>query len=223
MIVRASGGVTLVGGAPSGGADLNTALELAPILVAADGGADHCLAAGLVPEAVIGDLDSLSPAAAAAFAGRLHRVTEQETTDFDKALRHVAAPVTIAVGFSGGRFDHELAVLNTLLRRPGHPCVVLGAESLTFLCPPRVALDLPAGMALSLFPMGPAPLSSTGLLWPTDGLDFRPEGRIGTSNRVAGGAPVRMEAGAPFMLVILPRGALGPAVAALAGAERWAV
>lgn len=221
VIVDASEGVTLIGGAPGAGAELAAALALAPVLVAADGGADHCHAAGLTPVAVIGDMDSISAPAAAAFAGRLHRVEEQETTDFDKALRHVRAPVVIAAGFSGGRFDHELAVLNTLLRRPGLPCIVLGRESLTFLCPPRIALDLPGGTALSLFPMGPAPLRSTGLVWPTEGLDFRPDGRIGTSNRVAGGASVVLRAERPAMLVILPRAALGPAAAALRRGERW--
>lgn len=220
LIVDAGAGITLVGGAPGGGRDLSAALAIAPVLVAADGGADHCHAAGLTPVAVIGDMDSLSAGAAAAFAGRLHPVTEQETTDFDKALRHVRAPVVIAAGFSGGRFDHELAVLNTLLRRPSLPCIVLGRDSLTFLCPPEVALDLPGGMALSLFPMAPVGMRSTGLVWPTDGLDFRPDGRIGTSNTVGAG-PVILAAERPAMLVILPRAALAAAAAAVTRAARW--
>lgn len=221
VIVDASDGITLIGGAPDGDRDLAAALTIAPVLVAADGGADHCLASGRTPVAVIGDMDSISDAAAAAYGDRLHKVDEQETTDFDKALRHVAAPVVIAAGFAGGRFDHELAVINTLLRRPDLPCIVLGRESLTFLCPPHIQLDLPPGMPLSLFPMAAAPLRSTGLVWPTDGLDFRPEGRIGTSNAVGDAGAVTLAAEAPAMLVILPRAALGAAAAAVRPAARW--
>ena len=85
------------------------------------GGRARALAAGIVPQAVIGDLDSISEAGRAAIPpGRLHRVAEQETTDFEKALRHIAAPFVLGVGFAGTRIDHLLAALTTLvrLRRP---------------------------------------------------------------------------------------------------------
>ncbi len=206
MIVHSTVPVTLVGGAKLRQRDLTIALKHAPILVAADGGAGAVLAAGLIPEAVIGDMDSLQPDAALAFADRLHRIAEQDTTDFDKALRHIAAPLVIAVGVTGGRFDHELAVMHTLVRRAGQRCIVLGAESLTFVCPPTIALTLPVGMVFSLFPMGSVRVASEGLRWPTAGLDFAPDSVIGTSNEVVG--PVVLDADRPAMLVILPRAAL---------------
>jgi thiamine pyrophosphokinase len=53
--------VTLIGGAPVPRADLDAALALAPVLAAADGGADAALANGLVPQAVWGDFDIASP------------------------------------------------------------------------------------------------------------------------------------------------------------------
>jgi thiamine pyrophosphokinase len=174
------------------------------------------LTAGLRPAAVIGDMDSLSAAAATAFADCLHPIAEQETTDFDKTLRHIAAPLVIAIGVTGGRFDHELAVMHTLVRRADRRCIVMGAESLTFVCPPDLALDLDPGMVLSLFPMGPVGVASDGLRWPTAGLAFAPDRLIGTSNEVTG--PVRLMADGPRMLVILPRRTLGMAVKALMSA-----
>lgn len=218
-LVRAAGPVTLVGGGRIGADDLALALSFAPDAVAVDGGAGHLLAAGLAPLAVIGDMDSLPAAAAAAFARLLCPIAEQDTTDFDKALRSTDAPLALAVGFSGGRFDHELAVLAALLRHADRPCIVIGAESLTFHCPPGLSLDLPGGSLLSLFPLVPVRLSSEGLRWPTGGIAFRPDGMIGTSNEVTG--PVRLTAEGPGMLVILPRAALGPAVAALTAGPRW--
>ena len=214
VIVRSAAGVTLVGGGPVSATMLALARAHAPRLVAADAGADRLLRLGAVPEAVIGDFDSVSAAARAAFADRLHPISEQETTDFDKALRSVAAPFTLGVGFAGARMDHGLAVLNTLARYPDRRCLILGAQDVTFLAPPDVTLDLARGTRLSLFPLGPVRGESRGLVWPIGGIDFAPGGAIGTSNRVADG-PVRLEFDAPRMLVILPRAALPRALAAL--------
>ena len=216
QVVRPSP-ITLVGGANLRRTDLTVALSLAPTLVAADGGADALLAAGAVPAAVIGDMDSLGAGARAAFADVLIEVAEQDSTDFDKALRHISAPLVLALGFSGGRLDHELAALHGLLRHPDRRCVVIGAESLTFLCPPEVSLDLGPGTVVSLFPMAPVAVCSEGLRWPTDGIAFAPDTRIGTSNAATGG-PVRLGADAPAMLVILPKALLPQVVAALAAA-----
>lgn len=220
VIVHSSDPVTLVGGADIRLSDLSNALTLAPGLVAADGGATHLLQAGLQPQAVIGDMDSITAPAAAAFAGVLHRVAEQETTDFDKALRHIAAPLVIALGVTGGRFDHELAALHVLLRHPDRRCVVLGTDSLTVLCPPELLLRLSAGTVVSLFPLGPVRCASTGLRWPTDGLDFGPASIIGTSNEATG--PVTLTPDAPAMLLILPAVALAETVRALLNAPaQW--
>jgi thiamine pyrophosphokinase len=50
--------------------------------------------------------------------------------------------------------------------------------------------------------MGPVQGDSEGLRWPLSGLDFAPDGMIGTSNEVSGAVRLRMQA--PKMLVILP-------------------
>ncbi|MEI4472560.1 thiamine pyrophosphokinase [Frigidibacter sp. MR17.24] len=214
-IVQSRDGITLLGAGAVGPEDLELALAHAPVLVAADGGAAAALAAGHLPEAVIGDLDSLPEAARAALGpGRLHRVPEQETTDFNKCLRLTAAPFHLAVGFLGRRFDHTLAAMTELVRAPG-PVLALGEEDVIFRAPPRLALDLPAGTRLSLYPMGPVSGASEGLRWPVDRIGFAPAGRIGTSNEVTG--PVRLALVGP-MLVIVPRAQLGAAVRALTAA-----
>ena len=220
MIVHSSVAVTLVGGGQLGTSDLSLSLTIAPRLVAADGGAAAALAAGLRPEAVFGDMDSLEPALVARLGGAVHRIDEQETTNFDKALRSISAPLVVAVGFTGGRMDHALAVLHTLILRPALPCIVLGDESLTFLCPPLLRLDLAPETLVSLFPMGAVRVASEGLVWPTAGLLLAPDSRIGTSNAATG--PVTLRPDAARLLVILPRGQLGPAAAALGTAGRWA-
>lgn len=216
MILRSPNPVTLIGASDASPQDVDECLTLAPTLVAADGGAATVLAQNRVPEAVIGDFDSLPPEMRATLpTDRLHPIAEQETTDFEKCLHAIDAPLILAIGFTGRRIDHELAVYNALTRHPDRPCIVLGASDLVFLAPLKLALDLEVGSRLSLFPMGPVTGRSEGLEWPIDGLNFAPNGRIGTSNRVTG--PVLLEFDAPAMLVVMPRAALGAAIAALAG------
>jgi thiamine pyrophosphokinase len=220
MIVHAQTPVTLVGGGHLGTDDLAIALSLAPVLVAADGGALSALAAGHDPVAVVGDMDSLPVAQQTRFGDRLHPIGEQETTDFDKALRSIAAPVVIAVGFTGGRMDHALAVLHSLVAHPDRPCIIVGSDDVTFLCPRQITLNLAPDDPLSLFPLRPGAVTSTGLVWPTDGLKFAVGERIGTSNRVAVG-PVTLQTEGPGHLVILPRARLAGVVHAVLAADHW--
>lgn len=218
-LVESPDPVTLVGGGALGTRDLAMACRRAPVIVAADSGADRVLAAGLMPSAVIGDFDSISPHARATIpADRLHLIAEQETTDFDKALRMIAAPFVLAVGFTGARIDHGLAVFNTLVSHPGRRCVVLGGQDVIFACPPAVelALRLVPGDRVSLFPMAPVQGRSDGLEWPIAGLEFTPSGRIGTSNRAVS-RDVRLAFDGPGMLVILPRNRLDAALRGLCG------
>jgi thiamine pyrophosphokinase len=220
-LFRSNGGVTLLGGGRLDPGDLAEALALAPRLIAADGGAAAALAAGLMPEAVYGDMDSLSDVARAQIApDRIHAIPEQSSTDFDKALRHVRAPFVLAAGFTGDRIDHELSVYHGLVARAEARCIVIGAQDIVMHAPPDLALDLPAGTRLSLFPMAAITGRSEGLEWPIAGLSFHPASRIGTSNRVTGGR-VRLAFEAPGMLIVLPRKHLTTVAQAVAGASVW--
>ena len=210
VIVQSTAGVTLAGGGGFSLKLLDIARAMAPKVVAADGGANRLLDLGCLAEAVIGDLDSIKAATKLRLAGRLFPIAEQKTGDFDKALRSIAAPFVLGIGFSGARLDHGLAVLNGLVRQPDKRCLLLGGRDVTFLAPREIDLDLPVGSRLSLFPMGPVQGTSEGLRWPLQGRHFAPAGLIGTSNEVTG--PVRLRFDADLMLVILPRSAVAAAL-----------
>ena len=196
-------------------------LSGAPI-VAVDGGARLALEAGLHPDAVIGDFDSIRDEDRAQLdPATLHYIEEQETTDFDKALRNTRAPVILAAGFHGARIDHHLATLSVLTRHPDRPCILVGPEDVTCLCPPQITVNLTVGDWVSLFPMRAVQGRSSGLQWPIDGLHFAPDDRVGTSNRAVK-PEVTLEMDSPAMLLILPRPALRPLLAALShSAARW--
>ena len=214
-IVQTLQGVTLAGGGPFGRRDLALCLARGPVAVAADGGADRLLRLGVMPEAVIGDFDSLSAAARASIpASRQHPLPEQATTDFDKALRSISAPIVLALGFAGARLDHGLAAMNTLVMRSAQRCILIGPQDVAFAAPERMTLTLGVGEPFSLFPMARVTGRSEGLEWPIEGIGFAPNGAIGTSNRVVSRRVV-LEFDAPGMLVILPRRRLDAAIRAL--------
>lgn len=217
MIVDVNEPVTLIGGAAVTRARISRAMALAPHVVAADGGADVALAHDVIPRATIGDFDSLGDEARRRLpSDSLFPIAEQDSTDFDKCLRSIAAPLVIGIGFSGDRLDHQLAAYNTLVRNPGRRCLLLGREELVFLAPPSLVLPLAAETAVSLFPLGAVEGVSDGLKWPIGGLNFAPDGRVGTSNISTG--TVHLTLTAPKMLVILPQDTLEITVRALLSA-----
>lgn len=81
-------------------------------ILAADGGADRALAAGITPHAVIGDLDSVSPSARRLLGpDRCFFINNQNNTDLEKALDWLSARGCTActlAGFAGGRMDFTL-------------------------------------------------------------------------------------------------------------------
>lgn len=217
-IVNSIEPIVLVGAGHVTSKDLSQSLSLATKLVAADGGAARALAAGCLPDAVIGDMDSVPDDKR--LAGRLHPVPEQDSTDFAKAVSRIDAPLILAVGFSGGRVDHALAVLTGLAHHSDRRVIVLNEESVVFLAPPQISLPVEPGTVVSLWPLARVQGRSEGLRWPIEGLDFAPDGQIGTSNEALG--PVELTFEGPGMLVILPRAAFELAVTALLSAPgRW--
>ncbi|MGJ8617407.1 MAG: thiamine diphosphokinase [Sulfitobacter sp.] len=223
-IVQAQHPITLVGGGHATPDDLHKSLTLAPLCVAADGGAALAIKAGVDLAAVIGDFDSIHPDILAQIpAAHQHHIAEQDSTDFEKALQRIAAPLILGVGFCGARVDHQLAAFNTLIKFSHQPCILLAEEELIFVAPPDITLPCTKGETVSLFPLSTVTGRSTGLHWPIDGLEFKPGYQSGTSNRATG--PVHLQMDGPGMLMIVPQRLIQPVVQQLSQVTRarWPV
>lgn len=202
-VVKTRAFLTLLGGGSAHFRHVSRSLERAPILICADGGADRALQMGFMPQAVIGDMDSITQTTRDRLSPDiLFHIREQDSTDFEKSLQRIEARAILAHGFFGGRMDHALAACSVLLRYPEQACVLIGEEDLCFLSPLRFAIDLPARTPFSLFPMGPVQGRSQGLFYPIEGLCMAPDGQIGTSNETTG--PVQLEFDRRRMLILLP-------------------
>ena len=82
------------------------------LVVAADSGADVARGLGLVPDVIVGDFDSVTPAGAAAAREQRRFPADKDDTDLALALAEArdrgAASITV-LGGAGGRLDHLLA------------------------------------------------------------------------------------------------------------------
>ena len=192
-------------------------------LVGADGGADAIVAAGLVPEAIIGDFDSLQDPVGWLGRTRLMQITEQDTTDFEKALYSTSAPVTVALGMTGKRFDHTLAALDTVTRLArGRTIILVDEGDLAMALTGAFSFEVQPGERVSVHPLAPIRFRrSIGLKYPLDGLRLAPGERTGTSNEAIEG-PFRIEpeprAKAPWLLILDRKYLFGIAAAATARA-----
>lgn len=186
-------------------------------ILAADGGANVALGYGLMPQRVVGDMDSVIPATLdelTAHGVELVRLpAEKDETDLELALLDAAAqgadPIII-IGGAGGRLDHMLAnvyllALPALEGRTVH--MVAGRQEITLLRPGMHAIVGRAGDTVSLLPIGGAAhgVRTEALAYPLHGetLHFGPA--RGVSNVMqAARAHVSFDAG--WLLLIHTEG-----------------
>jgi thiamine pyrophosphokinase len=145
--------------------------ERAKLVVAADGAAHKALAAGIEPDAVVGDLDSISDEARALLGpDRIYLRPSRDDTDLQKSIdfcleRGCRAMDILAGG--GGRADHALANLSVL-------CLFRGASRIRIvddlfeieLVQETAVIEAPAGTVVSLVAIGACEgVTTTGLRW----------------------------------------------------------
>ncbi len=154
------------------------------LIFAADGGARHALACGLMPDAIIGDLDSVDDEIRAAVPeGRFHRVSRLDITDLEKAVAFALARRSTEVeilGAGGGRSDHALANLSVLVTHRGAAAIRMHDELFEVsLVDGSATIEGPAGTVVSLVALGVCTgVSTEGLRWPLEEftLPFGPRG-----------------------------------------------
>ncbi len=220
-VLRFEGLLVIVGGGAVDGDLLRDLYVSGGHLVGADGGADQIVAAGLVPEAIIGDFDSLANPDGWLGRTRLIRIAEQETTDFEKALYSTSAHVTIALGMTGKRFDHTLAALDAVARYARERVIVLvDEEDLAMALSGPFTFEVAEGERVSVHPLVPIKFRrSFGLKYPLDGLRLAPGERTGTSNLAVDGTftiEPEPRSKAPWLLILDRKYLFGIAAAATA-------
>jgi thiamine pyrophosphokinase len=177
--------------------------------VAADGGANRLYELrqqGL--DVIIGDLDSLKPAARDFYTGleqpaEVIHIADQESTDFAKAISYIRASRAeaidiVAVGSLGGRVDQGVSQLHHLYlfqEGPGYTAgrvFLVTSQSITFLLKPgkhqiqvRDGGDDVFAKYVGILPIGePSVITTSGLEWDVEDWPTQFGGRMSTSNHI---------------------------------------
>lgn len=90
-------------------------------LICADGGANSALKMNLIPDYIIGDLDSISNEAIRKFknTSRIIRIKRQNDTDVEKSIKHALKlkfNETLLMGVTGNRLDHTFCNLGIVIK-----------------------------------------------------------------------------------------------------------
>ena len=146
-------------------------LQSAQYVVCCDGAADRYIATGRVPDAIVGDGDSISAANRKKFAHLLHIIAEQESNDQTKAVRFLMEQgkrrIAI-VGATGKREDHTIGNISLLIEYARSGCDVCSfTDHGVFIpCNGTTTQKCRKGQQVSIFSITAKELSAEGLLYP---------------------------------------------------------
>ncbi len=160
-------------------------------LIAADGAANLLIDAGIGPEFVVGDLDSITEST----MKRLHGVAElvpepdQDTTDFEKSIRFAESQLwknLLVLGMHGGDLEHTLNNWSVLMRyAQGLQLTAYDRGRYAIPVFESFSYDATENELLSLIPQPLATLSTTGLVWNLENESLQMGTREGARNRAA--------------------------------------
>lgn len=146
-------------------------LKNAKRIVCCDGSTESLLQYGLSPEAIVGDLDSLSDELVSRFADRIHLDESQDTNDLTKAVtwcREVGYKDIVIVGATGKREDHTLGNISLLVDYIKEINVIMVTDTGIFM-PFLKNSEVPSfpGQQISIFSIDPGTeVTSHGLRYP---------------------------------------------------------
>lgn len=199
------GTVVIVTGAEALAAPVVARVPADAVVIAADGGLDHARKAGMRPQLLVGDLDSVSGRGlkwARDHCTIAEYPADKDLTDtelaLDAALELIPERIIVLAG-GGDRMDHLLATLGALgnPRLTGVPRLEWwwsGQYARVFHGPARAWLDLPPNTTVSILALHGActGVSLGGTRWTLDAEDLAPAIGRGVSNTVVT-SPVRLE------------------------------
>jgi thiamine pyrophosphokinase len=140
-------------------------------IICCDGSVKNLTDAGYIPEAIVGDMDSIDSALTGRFADRIFKDENQDTNDLTKAVewcKRSGYDDLVIVGATGKREDHTIGNVSLLVEYVKDINVIMATDSGIFL-PLLKSAELPSfpGQQVSVFSVDPdVEITSTGLRYP---------------------------------------------------------
>jgi thiamine pyrophosphokinase len=176
-------------------------------VVAADGGANVAREIGIVPDLIIGDLDSMTSATRRHFRDVLTlHVARQDNTDLEKALEYLAAHGVrdvIVLGGIGRRIDFTIGNFSVLWKYRAFMCVRFAGDGwYAMAAAKKNIIHAHIGTVVSLIPFGPCDgITLRGLEYLLTNASMR-IGDVGISN-VVRSSPFKVSVQRGTMLLVV--------------------
>ena len=123
-------------------------LKNAERIICCDGSAENLINAGYIPDAIVGDMDSLNETLAGRFHDRIFRNAHQETNDLTKAVSWCSErgyKDLVIIGATGKREDHTIGNISLLAEYIKDVNVIMVTDT-------GILMPLLKSSALSSFP-----------------------------------------------------------------------
>lgn len=202
-----SRGVLLIGGAGPGRDFISRVIESGDLICCADSGLDAAITAGIEPDRIVGDMDSISDTAVLkrfpADIIDIHPGDKDETdTEIGLAwLRDKGCDNLVIIGGGEGRLDHTLALLS-LFGTADPPNLWFTARERIESISGEIEINGEPSSPVSFSTTGPGPWDavSQGLYWELDGVQWK-SGTVSLSNRLNGtAARIKVKKGRLLMI-----------------------
>ncbi|MGC6517767.1 MAG: thiamine diphosphokinase [Candidatus Puniceispirillaceae bacterium] len=156
-------------------------------IIALDGACHYLQQHDIAASYVIGDMDSYNPPDDESLENPpvCLRMAEQDSNDFEKAVRHFEAPIMIGFGLFGKRFDHSFANLHVMAKFQNNKAIIAVTND-EIITTHKGACDLGAekGGLIAILPLQSISfMRSDGLAYPLDGLTLACGEMVSSSNQ----------------------------------------
>ena len=177
-------------------------------LICADGGANSSLKLELVPDYIIGDLDSVTVKTLKLFKSKLKiiKIKRQNDTDVEKCLKFAiksGCKKVVLMGATGNRLDHTFCNLGIILKFFHKIKIILIAED-SVLIPYSgdVELKTVPGETISIYGIdSKTKITSSGLMYPLKNISL-PFGKKESTSNVAEKEIVQLKINGGIIFVI---------------------
>lgn len=146
-------------------------LRNAEKIICCDGSAENLVNAGFIPDAIVGDMDSLGKELASRFADRIFADNDQDTNDLTKAVmwcRKSGETDIIILGATGKREDHTIGNISLLAEYSKFINVMMVTDTGVFLPFHKTCrIESVKGQQVSIFSIdSETKITSEGLKYP---------------------------------------------------------
>ena len=159
-------------------------LHTADYIICCDGAIRHLDRIGITPDAIVGDLDSISKSLKKKYSDKVHHCPDQETNDLTKAFKHLQEnypdfDCVHIIGATGLKEDHTIANISLLteyakeLEASDRRIDMVSDFSTIIALTNSSTLEVGKGRKVSIFTADASlKIKSAGLEWPTDSVVF---------------------------------------------------